>query len=158
MEPLPSARPTGTRQRDLPWATTPFYMPSVQDDNQQRNSLCRVPVPQELDKGSSRGPKAQSLGQVYNLALNKGFFFAECHDHNTRQRSFTGSQVCLLSWVLWSLFSAKWLEIHHFICFFIPSKQNTRYISLKSHISPAPHISQRAQSSQVFHKQHVFLG
>jgi hypothetical protein len=56
-------------------------------------------------------PWAQSADSVSSvwLTLDKDFFFAECDDHNTRQRTFTVSQVCILCRVLWSLHSAKTL-------------------------------------------------
>lgn len=88
-----------------------FSVPSVQDGTRQRRSLCQVFDRWALSKGSSNGPQTQHLCRVYKLALSKDFLFDECYDYNTRQRSFIGSQACLLCRVLWSLHSAKALFI-----------------------------------------------
>jgi hypothetical protein len=123
MEPLPSARPVGTRQSELQWASSTGSVPSVR------------------------------------LALSKCFFFVDCHDHNTQQRSFTGSQVCFLYRVLWSPHSAKWRETHFYLfLLFHRHKQKIYIIDIsyisqislqQSHISQIPHISQTSQISHV---------
>jgi hypothetical protein len=58
--------------------------------------------------------------------------FVECQDYNTRQRSFIGSQVCLICQVLWSLYSSKWPETPFLFVFNISSKQ-TKHISHNHH-------------------------
>jgi hypothetical protein len=65
-------------------------------------SLCRVPARLALANGSTSGPLWRSLCRVHYEALGKYGLFAEYLRHNTRQRSFIGSQMCLLRRVLWS--------------------------------------------------------
>jgi hypothetical protein len=55
----------------------------------------------------------------------KGCLFAECRSHNTRQRSFTDSQVCLIYRVLWSWHSVKYLFVE---CYTRQSDQNTSFL------------------------------
>jgi hypothetical protein len=99
-------------RRLVPKTTT---LPSVLGDTRQRNYLCRLspntlgkeiisllsvyhPV---LGKGSSSGALWYLLCRVLKEALGKTCFFAECHGHSTRQRSFTSAQALLLCRMLW---------------------------------------------------------
>jgi hypothetical protein len=83
--------------------------------------------------------KKHFVGPFVTVALGKGCLVAESRGHNTRQRSFTSSQVCLLYRVLWLWHSAKYLfaecytrqsdQNAFFICFCYSIQTNKRYIT-----------------------------
>jgi hypothetical protein len=84
-DPLPSVS-FGTRQRRLQWVPPPVPVPIALVGTRQSRLLCRVSSGRPLGKESSSGPLCQPLCRVRWAALGKGSFFAECLDHNTRQR------------------------------------------------------------------------
>jgi hypothetical protein len=98
---LPSACYHGPQQRRLQWAPPPVPVPRALIGTRQRRLLCRVSNGLALGKESSSGPLCQSLCRVRWAALGKGSFFAECLDHNTRQRRlyrFPGFLLCRVPW------------------------------------------------------------
>jgi hypothetical protein len=98
---LPSVCYHGPRQRRLQWAPPPVPVPRALVGTRQRRLLCRVSSGRALGKESSSGPLCQSLCRVRWAALGKGSFFAECLDHNTRQRRlyrFPGVLLCRVPW------------------------------------------------------------
>jgi hypothetical protein len=98
---LPSVFCHGPRQRRLQRAPPPVPVPRALVGTRQRRLLCRVSSGLALGKESSSGPLCQSLCRVRRAALSKGTFFAECLDHNTRQRRlyrFSGVLLCRVSW------------------------------------------------------------
>jgi hypothetical protein len=99
-----------------------------------------TPIPVPSVRANTRQKEAFVEGAPVGLKCK---LCVECAAR-TRQRSFTGSQVCFLCRVLWSLHSAKTLFVEcdtrqsdqrpPIICFYYSIQTNKRYITKSSHI------------------------
>jgi hypothetical protein len=153
---------------------------SVLLDTRQRLPLCRVPAGLVLGKKGPVGSFANLFVECFKRhsaktpsARQKEHQWAPLTGHlssaleGTRQRSFIGSQVCLLCRVLWSRHSAKSLlpsvtldkvtktPFYLFLLFHL-NKQNIYHIIITytSQSSQNHHIH---QTRDIAHKYHMFL-